>query len=654
MSVILLFIASSSVFGGNTVNLPKTGQTKCYDQDGAEISCPGTGKDGELQAGIVWPDPRFIVEGECVTDKLTGLMWTRSANHGGRGWNDAIDYTNNLELCGYTDWRLPNVIELESLVNAGQADNAVWLSSQGFVGLPLGMHWTSTARPQSSYDIWIIDMWSGMVFESSRNMPSGFFVWPVRGNSMGSAQVWRTGQTETARPGDDGDLKKGAQWPSPRFTDCGNGIVADNLTGLEWSQDANTPGPAKCGPGSYRGEWQAALDYVKCLNANVYLGYSDWRLPNRKELMSLIDWSQYNPALPSGHPFSNVKPSWYWSSTSRANPGYSNFVWLVCMEHGGAYDAINNYSSFPVWPVRAGFIDNRTLAVVKTGKNAGIVTSIPSGISCGTICKETFFTGTVVTLTATGNSTSAFDGWSGGGCTGFGECAVTMSDDVTVTAAFASPPVIVVSPLSLNFNTVKRGVTSPEKVLTVRHTGGRESAHLIISAISITGTNAVEFSETNDCSKPLARGKKCEIHVDLTATSYGTKVGQLAIVSNDPQRQTIQVSLTGSAKPPQISVSPQSVNFGTHQVSSLKPGKRKITITNRGISDLTIVSITLVSGDGSFAQTNSCGILAQNKSCSIDFVFDPSSSGVKEGYMDIISNDPRNETVRVTVKGMGT
>ena len=105
------------------------------------IACAGTGQDGEIQAGVAWPNPRFTDIGNgTVTDNLTGLMWTKDGNvmasrdpgfdtdgdtlnNGAVTWQHALDYVAKLNTeayLGYTDWRLPNVIELESLVHAGQ------------------------------------------------------------------------------------------------------------------------------------------------------------------------------------------------------------------------------------------------------------------------------------------------------------------------------------------------------------------------------------------------------------------------------------------------------------------------------------------------------------------------------------------------------
>ncbi|MBI5195097.1 MAG: hypothetical protein HZA10_02105, partial [Nitrospirae bacterium] len=75
---LLLTLMFSNAFAGTT-NLPQTGQTKCYAL-WSEISCAGTGQDGEILSGVAWPNPRFSVNGDCVTDNLTGLMWAKNAN----------------------------------------------------------------------------------------------------------------------------------------------------------------------------------------------------------------------------------------------------------------------------------------------------------------------------------------------------------------------------------------------------------------------------------------------------------------------------------------------------------------------------------------------------------------------------------------------
>jgi len=156
----------------------------------------------------------------------------------------------------------------------------------------------------------------------------------------------RTGQTANQAAGDDGDLKKGVAWPNPRFTDNSDGTVTDNLTGLVWLKNANCFGPTY---------WADALDKANRLSSSACgltdgSGAGDWRLPNRTELMSLIDWSQPSSggsdrALPVGYNsfFTGVQSYYYWSSSA----------WFVYMYVGFVvYGSKGN--GYYVWPVRAG------------------------------------------------------------------------------------------------------------------------------------------------------------------------------------------------------------------------------------------------------------------------------------------------------------
>jgi hypothetical protein len=78
---------------------------------------------------------------------------------------------------------------------------------------------------------------------------------------------------------------------------------------------------------------------------------TDWRLPNVRELFSLIDFSQYGPTLPSGHPFTGVQSSSYWSSTTTA---YSTSgAWSVYLYAGSVNNGIKTGTAY-VWPVRGG------------------------------------------------------------------------------------------------------------------------------------------------------------------------------------------------------------------------------------------------------------------------------------------------------------
>ena len=95
-------------------------------------------------------------------------------------------------------------------------------------------------------------------------------------------------------------------------------------------------------------------------------------------------------------------------------------------------DAITVTASFDRPPAPQRF----TLTVTKSGVGLGTVTSSPAGINCGLTCSAAYDGGTTVTLSAQPGLLSVFAGWSGGGCSGTGPCAVTLNANTTVTATF--------------------------------------------------------------------------------------------------------------------------------------------------------------------------------------------------------------------------
>jgi hypothetical protein len=458
---LVLLLTPTPTFAG-TVQLPQTGQTTSY----------AAGDDGALQMGAAWPNPRFTDKGDqTVMDNLSGLIWAKDGNimkthdpgfdtdstagDGTVTWQHALDYIKKLNqenYLGHNDWRLPNVIELESLVNAGQSNQAAWLNSQAFSNVQAYNYnyWSSSTYAYYTNVAWLVNMYDGQMnftYKSDSN-----YVWPVRAGQSGSLgssiiSLPRTGQTMCydasgssilcAGTGQDGEFQMGAAWPNPRFTDKGDQTVMDNLTGLIWSKDGKTPGPATCGPGGTK-PWQGAMDYVNCLNTNNYLGHNDWRQPNRKELLSLVNNWQKNSAnwlILQG--YSNVAAENYWSSNTYAN--YTPTAWSVNMYVGTVYGYSKN-NSYYIWPVRAGQSGSfASLVISKSGSGTGTI--VAAGLSCGSQCSAYFNLGTSVTLTAQAASGSTFAGWSGGGCQGTGICTLTLNTDTTITATFTREPV---------------------------------------------------------------------------------------------------------------------------------------------------------------------------------------------------------------------
>jgi hypothetical protein len=167
--------------------------------------------------------------------------------------------------------------------------------------------------------------------------------------SAGKTRQPKTGETTSYGTGDDGALQKGVAWPTPRFIDNVNGTVTDNLTGLIWLKNANCFGTQA---------WKQALSSANALASGGACSLTDgsaagdWRLPSRKELRSLADYSQVNPALPTGHPFIGMPVSNCWSSTTYASTTAD--AWYVDMYGGQVVSNADKSNSYYVWPVRGG------------------------------------------------------------------------------------------------------------------------------------------------------------------------------------------------------------------------------------------------------------------------------------------------------------
>lgn len=116
--------------------------------------------------------------------------------------------------------------------------------------------------------------------------------------------------------------------------------VLDKETGLVWEQSPRS---------ETIGSWYAACSHCYQKEIGERKG---WRLPTVEELASLVDTTNINPALPTGHPFNNVQSIYYWSSTTGAS--YPDSAWRVGLHYGYVYDINKSYDSYYVWCVRGG------------------------------------------------------------------------------------------------------------------------------------------------------------------------------------------------------------------------------------------------------------------------------------------------------------
>jgi len=177
----------------------------------------------------------------------------------------------------------------------------------------------------------------GLSFCVDNLLPNAFAANMTLGVARG---LPKTGQTTPQVDYDDGYYEKG--WSGTRFTDNGDGTITDNATGLMWVKDGNGAG---CNSGVGLA-WAAAITFADDL---AFGGYSDWRLPNIKELQSIVDYGASNPAIDSS--FTNTRSDYYWSGTTYAV--YTVDAWSVYFYHGYAFYG-HKILAYYVRPVRGG------------------------------------------------------------------------------------------------------------------------------------------------------------------------------------------------------------------------------------------------------------------------------------------------------------
>ena len=311
-----------------------------------------------MRWGTAWPATRFTAATSTVTDNMTGLVWLRNANNAGgtKYWTDGLAYVQGLNTgsgtAGYTNWRLPNVLELSSMVNYGRSDAHQWLMDQNFTSVQNDVYWSSTSNAGSVSIAWLVNMSTTLSNMSKTGWSA--YLWPVTGSSevlplTGAGDI--TGYTLDSL--EDGYMKKGLTWPSIRFCENSDGTVTDNMTGLMWMKNANMGG---------KKAWANAFDYIDSLNSSGTCGYTDWRLPNAREIITLSNYGTDDIITwLTGQGFTGLSGSNmdYWTSTT--NAGGSTRAWLARFAGGGIliHSGVAGLSFLKtdplyVWPVRGG------------------------------------------------------------------------------------------------------------------------------------------------------------------------------------------------------------------------------------------------------------------------------------------------------------
>ncbi|HEB80599.1 MAG TPA: DUF1566 domain-containing protein, partial [Chromatiales bacterium] len=154
---------------------------RCFDETGRVIACTGSGQDGESRLGSAWPVPRFEVHGETVLDRLSGLCWLRRADPTGAPvpWPEALAAAARTAVPPPAGpWRLPNIIELESLVDCERHTPAL-PKDHPFIAIQEG-YWSSTTSLYEPDWAWALYLEKGAVGVGQK-AGAHFHVWPVSG-----------------------------------------------------------------------------------------------------------------------------------------------------------------------------------------------------------------------------------------------------------------------------------------------------------------------------------------------------------------------------------------------------------------------------------------------------------------------------------------
>ncbi|MFH0753804.1 MAG: DUF1566 domain-containing protein [Candidatus Omnitrophota bacterium] len=314
-----------------------------------------------------------------VTDPLTGLMWQKGENER-MDWYAALKACKDMNLGGHSDWRLPNLKELNSILNLSH-ENGWWYYKDFFPAQGLNpplLHYFSSTPYEGIY-VWVTNFCFGydgyyasknakLLFRAVRNTSplqvsqsqefkfpdsgqktcytdeGGIIMAPKKGSRYygqdGSYQINPLSFSKLGEAGrlldDKSDWKKGFR------------MVRDNNTGLIWEVKSPVENDVNFKGNAYT--WYDAQAYVQALNQKGYGGSRDWRLPNREELRMIVDYNGQIPAADLKF-FPDCQPAFYWSR----DPNHKDplFAWGIYFAYGCAICYLKSFY-YPVRAVRGG------------------------------------------------------------------------------------------------------------------------------------------------------------------------------------------------------------------------------------------------------------------------------------------------------------
>lgn len=258
-----------------------TNQSRCYD-DFREIRAPQPGRAFYGQdAQHPGPAPAYTDNGDgTVTDRVTGLMWVKARGEK-VAWDDCMAGAAQCRVGGHDDWRMPSIKELYSLIDftgamrMGHGQSQPFLDSRVFE-----FRYGNTQAGERDIDCqdWSSTAYLGTTMNGNATV---FGVNFADGRIKGYPKT-HPGRGNAAHRLYARYVRGNPAYGKNAFHDNGDGTITDCATGLMWSK-------ADSGKGM---NWGRALGWVQERNRKKHLGHADWRLPNAKELQSLVDYAR--------------------------------------------------------------------------------------------------------------------------------------------------------------------------------------------------------------------------------------------------------------------------------------------------------------------------------------------------------------------------
>lgn len=284
----------------------KTGQIQSYDENGATVLHGDIEDDGYYQKGTT----RYYSRTDnIVTDGVTGLEWQDNEsvqrpwlteqkntscveNTESTACNDttgttAASYCSELAYASHSDWRLPSIEELKTIIDYGKNSTSI---NDIFLSKNSASYWSFTTNADFNEAAWSINFDDGYTTFDSK--AGDFYVRCVRGAELDTPNLNRE-----------------------------NKVVSDTTTNLQWQDDVIVPN-------LHTLSWIEAIEYCEDLDLDAH---EDWRLPNINELNSIVDYSSFNQSIDKSE-FSNTKSANYWSSTTHS--AYNDSTWNIDFYYG--------------------------------------------------------------------------------------------------------------------------------------------------------------------------------------------------------------------------------------------------------------------------------------------------------------------------------